>query len=244
VSNPSPSEDRATPPGTAAEPEPIDLLGYLKGLGRHWLAGLIAAIIVAGAFFGLGAVAGSGSQSVGSTWARAHVMMTLPAPANQGQAVMLSEAASRTINSYLAVQDSDPLLRHTAARLNDGTTVSVLKAATSMYWGGGGQVIAFYALGTDEKQAEQRANAYARAFIQDSSGLLPPAVAGTPVPTFTLVQAAFPSPANPDPLAAAGGSSTSKLLGSPVVDVVAGIVVGLLVMAGLELRSSRRRLTA
>lgn len=225
---------------SSQEPEPIDLLGYIKGLARHWLAGLIAAVVVAGAMFGLGLAAGAGADAVGTVWARSHVMMTLPAATDQAQAQMMSDSAQRLINSYVAVQHSDKLLSDTAANLGDGTSVTTLENAVSMYWGGGGQVVAFYALGTDQDQAEKRADAYAQAFVKDSPTLLPPAVSGAKVPTFTVVQKAFPSPASPAPNAATG-SSTGKLLGSPVIDVVGGVVVGLLVMAGLELRGSRRQ---
>jgi len=241
VSNPSQSQDAATPSsGLTQEPEPIDLLGYLKGLARHWLAGLITAIVVAGLAFGAGSLSGSGTEAVGTVWSRAHVMMTMPAAANEGQAVMMSEATTRIINSYVAVQDSDTLIKDTTAALGDGTNESTVKSATSIFWGGGGQVIAFYALGRDEAEAQKRADAYAQAFIKDSPSLLPAAVAGTSVPTFTLVQKAFPSTASPDPQAAVTGSS-AKLLGSPVVDVLAGVIVGLLVMAGLEMRAARRQ---
>lgn len=242
MSTPSPSEHRETPAAASpqAEPEPIDLLTYLKRLGSHWLAGLIAAVIVAGAMFAVGATSSSGADAIGTVWARSHVMMTLPGTTSEAQAQLVSDAAPRIISSYVAVQNADPLLKDTAAILNDGTTTGTLQKAVSMYWGGGSQVIAFYALGTDQQQAEKRADAYAQAFIKNSPTLLPPAVAGTMPPTFTVVQKAFPSAANPMPTAGAS-SSTSKLLGSPVVDVVAGVVIGLLVMAGLELRSSRRR---
>ncbi len=221
----------------SGEPEPVDLLGYLKRLAHHWLAGIITAVVVAGALFGAGLA--SGSDSVGSVWARTHVMVTMPAPTNEAQAQLLAASSDRLINSYVAVESSATLLADTAKILNDGTTTETLSNALSMYWGGG-QIIAFYALGTDQKQAEQRANAYAAAFVNDSGRLLPPVVSGAGRPTFTVVQPAFPSPANPSPTGVAR-STDGKLLKSPAVAGIAGIVVGLLTMAALELRNSRRR---
>lgn len=239
VSNPTPSEDPVTAQtDVSGEPEPVDLLGYLKRLAHHWLAGIITAVVVAAALFGAGLA--SGSDSVGSVWARTHVMVTMPAPTNEAQAQLLAASSDRLINSYLAVESSATLLADTAKILNDGTTTETLSNALSMYWGGGGQIIAFYALGTDQKQAEQRANAYAAAFVNDSGRLLPPVVSGAGRPTFTVVQPAFPSPANPSPTGAAGGTA-GKLLKSPAVVAIAGIVVGLLAMAALEMRNSRRR---
>ena len=45
--------DSSTQPPRPRNPgQPIDLLGFLKGLGHHWLAGLITFIVAAGLLVG------------------------------------------------------------------------------------------------------------------------------------------------------------------------------------------------
>lgn len=218
--------------------EPVDLLGYLKRLGRYWIAGLVAAVIVAGALLGYGAL--KSTSPVGTTWARAHVMVTLPEPRTEALGAASSNAGGRILSSYVAVDDSPKLLKDTAEILGSGTDIETLKAATSLYTGGGSQVLAVYALGNDEAQAAKRADAYAQALVKDGATLLPAPIAGLGTPTFTIVEKAEPSAASPDPEAAASGGGSS-LLGSPVVAVVAGLVVGVVVMGLAEITIGRRR---
>lgn len=236
--SPAPQNSPESQPPATRESEPVDLLGYLKRLGRYWIAGLVAAVIVAGALFGYGAT--KSSSPVGGSWAMAHVMVTLPEPTTEALGAASSDAGSRVLSSYVAVDDSDVLMKDTAKRLGDSTDLKTLKAATSLYTGGGSQVLAVYALGTDQGQAEKRADAYAQAVVDNGSTLLPPAVKGLGTPTFTIVEKAGPSTASPDPEASSAGSGSS-LLGSPVVAVVAGVVVGLVVMGVLEFVLGRRR---
>ncbi|AZZ40349.1 chain-length determining protein [Acidipropionibacterium jensenii] len=235
----SSTEDLSAPnrgAGGSEEPEPIDLLGYLRNLGRHWLAGLITAVVVAALLLGYGAL--KGSDTVGSTWARAHVMVTLPDPRTDAQSRVLAQSVQYVMATYVAVDDNQQILQQTAKNLGDGTSVETLRASTSAFWGGGGQIIALYATGTDLQQAEKRANAYAQAFVSESAKFMPAPVKGLSPSTLTLVQQAGASPSNPS--AQAGGSKTA-LLKSPIVSVVIAIVVGAAVMAGAELVSSRRR---
>lgn len=228
----------ATQPTAPTQPtEPIDLLGYLKRMGHYWIAGLVAAVIVAGALLGFGAT--RQADPVGSTWAKAHVMVTLPEPRTAALGAASSDSGSRVMASYVAVDDSPQLLKDTASILGDGTNTEVLKSATSLYAGGGSQIMAVYALGNDEAQAEKRADAFAQALVKNSATLLPAYMSGLGTPTFTVVEKAEPSAASPDPEAAstAGGSSA---LGSPVVAVAAGLVVGIVVMGLAEVAVGRR----
>lgn len=222
--------------GGSEEPEPIDLLGYLRSLGRHWLAGLITAVVVAALLLGYGAL--KGSDTVGSTWARAHVMVTLPDPRTDAQSRVLAQTGQFVMATYVAVEDNDEILQKTAQNLGDGTSVATLRSATSAYWGGGGQIIALYATGTDLQQAEKRADAYAEAFVSETAKFMPAPIEGLSPATLTMVQKAGASPANPS---AQTAGSKSALLKSPVVAVVIAIIAGAVVMAGAELVSSRRR---
>ena len=174
--------------------QPIDLLGFFKGLGRHWLAGLITLIVTAGLLVGYS---------------------LLMAPKN---------------------------IVNTAVKyLHDGTTADDLKASASLYWGGGGTVIAVYSMGTNQEQATERANAYARAFTEKANDLVPTSLDGLPQPKLTIVQQAFPS--DPNPHAPVTTTSSNKLL-SPAVGVLVGLVLGLVVMGVLEYRSSRRSMAS
>lgn len=229
--------NNSTAPQNSAEP--VDLLGYLKRLGRYWIAGLVAAVIVAGALLGYGAT--RGTDPVGSSWAKAHIMVTLPEPKTEALGAASSDAGSRVLASYAAVGDSDLLIKDAVKRLGDGTDAETLKAATSLYSGGGSQILAVYALGTDEAQAQKRANAYAQAVVDNSSTLLPQAVRGLGTPTFTVVEKAAPSSASPDPTVSSGSSSVSALLGSPLIAVVVGLVAGVVVMGLAEITVGRRR---
>ncbi len=219
--------------------EPIDLLGYLKRMGHYWIAGLVAAVIVAGALMGFGALKG-GAEPVGSTWARAHVMVTFPEPKNEAQATVEAAAAPRIINSYVALDGEDALLRTTASELGDGTTVPTLKQSTNIYWGGGGQIIAFYALGQDENQAAKRADAYAQAFVKDAPTMLPTGMTGSAVPTFTQVGKAKESAASPSPNAPSAGG-LSATISSPLMAVIVGVVAGVVVMGLAEYFVGRSR---
>lgn len=225
----------ATEPESA---EPIDLLGYLKRVGHYWIAGLVAAVLVAGAMFGFGAV--KGGETVGSTWAKAHVMVTFPEPKNEAQATVEAASASRIINSYVALDGNQTLLKATASTMGDGTEVSTLKQSTNIYWGGGGQIIAFYGLGQDENQAAKRADAYAQAFIKTAPSLLPSGVAGSAVPTFTEIGKAQESAASPSPNAPSAGG-LGATISSPLVAVIVGLVAGVVVMGLAEFFGGRRR---
>ncbi len=217
---------------------PIDLLGYLKRLGRYWIAGLTAAVLIAGALLVYGTT--RGTDLVGTTWAKAYVMVTMPEPKTEALGAVAADASTRVLASYVAVSDSDVLINDTMKRLNDGSDALTLKAATSLYTGGGSQIMAVYALGTDQAQAEKRADAYTQALVDNSATLLPPAVKGLGTPIFTGIGKAGPSSASPDPLASPTGDG-SPLLRSPVVAIIAGLMVGLIVMGGLEVLAKRRR---
>ncbi|APZ09915.1 hypothetical protein [Acidipropionibacterium acidipropionici] len=240
MSNPTESHSLAEhEPAEHRAAEPIDLLGYLKRMGHYWIAGLVAAVIVAGALLGFGAT--RGSDPVGSTWAKAHVMVTLPEPRTTALGAASADAGTRVLSSYVAVSDSDLLINDAVKRLGDGTKPATLKAATSLYSGGGSQILAVYALGTDEAQAQKRANAYAQALVANGSTLLPQAVQGLGTPTFTVVEKAAPSSASPDPAVSSGASSSTALLTSPVIAVVLGLVAGVIVMGVAEITVGRRR---
>lgn len=219
--------------------EPIDLLGYLKRMGHYWIAGLVAAVIVAGALLGFGAT--RQADPVGSTWAKAHVMVTMPEPKTTALGAASADSGTRLLASYVAVSDSDVLLNDAAKRLGDGTKVPTLKSATSLYSGGGSQVLAVYALGTDEAQAQKRANAYAEALVANGSKVLPQSVQGLGTPTFTVVEKAGPSSASPDPTVTTGSSNAAALLESPLIAVVLGVVAGVIVMGVAEITVGRRR---
>ena len=92
-------------------------------------------------------------------------------------------------------------------------------------------------MGTNQNQAIERANAYARAFAEKANDLIPSSLDGLPLPKLTFIQPAFPSDPNPK---APATNMTSNKLSSPIVGVLAGLVLGLLVMGVLEYRSSRR----
>jgi capsular polysaccharide biosynthesis protein len=218
--------------------EPVDLLGYLRRMGHYWIAGLVAAVIVAGALLGYGAT--RPADTVGTVWAKAHVMVTMPEPKNEADATVQAEAAPRLINSYVALDGSDKILASTAKILGDGTTVTILRNNTNLYWAGGGQIIAVYALGSDDDQAEKRADALAQAFVKDAPAMLPPVVAGGDDPTLTVVQKAQPSVASPSPTAPSSGG-LSRMISSPLVSVLGGVVVGLVVMAIAEIIGNHRR---
>ncbi|WP_157756365.1 YveK family protein [Acidipropionibacterium acidipropionici] len=134
MSNPTESHSLAEhEPAEHRAAEPIDLLGYLKRMGHYWIAGLVAAVIVAGALLGFGAT--RGSDPVGSTWAKAHVMVTLPEPRTTALGAASADAGTRVLSSYVAVSDSDLLINDAVKRLGDGTKPATLKAATSLYSG-------------------------------------------------------------------------------------------------------------
>lgn len=207
-------------------------------MGHYWIAGLVAAVIVAGALLGFGAT--RSTIPVGTVWAKAHVMVTLPTPKNEADATVQAEASSRLINSYVALDGDDKLLGPTAKILGHGTTTTILRENTNLYWAGGGQIIAVYALGSDTAQAEQRANAYAQAFVDHAPSMMPPVVADGDDPTFTLVQKAQPSIASPSP-DAPSSAGLSRMISSPLVAVLGGVVVGLVVMGVAEVIGSHRR---
>lgn len=222
------------------ESGPVDLLGFLKGLGHHWLAGLVTFVIVAGLLIGWALVAAP-RDNIGTSSAHAHVLVSLPAPDSQAQAQLESSIVPQIMNNYLAPQSPDVLANAAAAKLHDGTAASDLKKACSTYWGGGGTVIAIYALGRDDDEAMKRADACAQAFVEHANDVVPPAITGMRSPTLSVIQKAFVSDPNPDPkVANASGSGSMRKLASPVTGIVAGIILGLVVMGILEYRDSRR----
>ena len=199
--------DSSTQPPRPRNPgQPIDLLGFLKGLGHHWLAGLITFIVAAGLLVGYSLLMAP-RNTVGTVAAHAHVMVTLPEPRTEAQATVESATVDQIMSNYV------------------------------VYWGGGGTVIAVYAMGTNQNQAIERANAYARAFAEKANDLVPSSLASLPQPKLTIVQPAFPS--DPNPNAPATNKNSTKL-SSPMVGVAAGLILGLVVMGVLEYRSSRR----
>lgn len=224
------------PQPVPGEPEPIDLLSYLRGLAHHWLAGLITAVVVAALVFAVGMVAPK--DKVGSTWAKAHVMVSMPAPASAQEGQLAATLVPNVMNTYVALKDADPLVNATVSALGKGTDADTVRAACAPYWGGGGLIIAFYCRGTDLAQAQDRTNAYAKAFIATANTVLPAPITGGQHPTLTLVEPALPS--DPNPADKAGASSLSSSLTSPVAAVAVGILAGLAMMALLELRTSRR----
>ena len=228
------SSNQPTSPYDAGQP--IDLLGFLKGLGHHWIAGLITFIVVAGLLVGYSLLLPP-KDTVGTVAAHAHVMVTLPEPRTEAQATVESATVDQIMSNYIALDAPTPIVNAALKKLHDGTTADDLKAAASVYWGGGGTVIAVYAMGTNQNQAIRRANAYARAFAEKANDLIPSSLDGLPLPKLTFIQPAFPSDPNPK---APATNMTSNKLSSPIVGVLAGLVLGLLVMGVLEYRSSRR----
>ncbi|MDO4412640.1 chain-length determining protein [Cutibacterium sp.] len=230
----------AAPRNAGSRNQPVDLLGFLKGLAQHWLAGLITFVIVAGILVGYSAIFAP-KDNVGSIAAHGHVMATLPEPSTEAQATIESAAVQTIMTNYQALTTPDPIITAALNYLHDGTTAEDLKKAASTYWGGGGTVIAIYATGTTEDQAVQRANAYARAFTEKANDLVPSPVAGLPQPKLTILGPAFPSDPNPAPPENADdGTKLASEFSSPIVGVAAGVVLGLVVMGILEYRSSRR----
>lgn len=233
--------DSSTQPPRPRDPgQPIDLLGFLKGLGHHWLAGLITFIVAAGLLVGYSLLMAP-KNTVGTVAAHAHVMVTLPEPRTEAQATVESATVGQIMSNYVALTTPDPIVNAAVKYLHDGTTADDLKAGTSVYWGGGGTVIAVYAMGTNQNQAIERANAYARAFAEKANDLVPSSLASLPQPKLTIVQPAFPS--DPNPNAPATNKNSTKL-SSPMVGVAAGLILGLVVMGVLEYRSSRRSRTS
>ena len=156
--------DSSTQPPRPRDPgQPIDLLGFLKGLGHHWLAGLITFIVAAGLLVGYSLLMAP-RNTVGTVAAHAHVMVTLPEPRTEAQATVESATVDQIMSNYVALTTPDPIVNAAVKYLHDGTTADDLKAGASVFWGGGGTVMAVYAMGTTQNQAIERANAYARAF--------------------------------------------------------------------------------
>ena len=228
------------PPRPRDPGQPIDLLGFLKGLGHHWLAGLITFIVAAGLLVGYSLLMAP-KNTVGTVAAHAHVMVTLPEPRTEAQATVESATVGQIMSNYVALTTPDPIVNTAVKYLHDGTTANDLKASASLYWGGGGTVIAVYSMGTNQEQATERANAYARAFTEKANDLVPTSLDGLPQPKLTIVQQAFPS--DPNPHAPVTTTSSNKLL-SPAVGVLVGLVLGLVVMGVLEYRSSRRSMAS
>ncbi|QQY15889.1 chain-length determining protein [Cutibacterium avidum] len=219
--------------------QPIDLLGFLKGLVRHWFAGLLTFVVVAGILVGYSLFIAP-KDTVGKVAAHGHIMVTLPEPRTEAQAIIESSTVSTIMSNYVALATPEPTVKAAVKYLHDGTTADDLKKAASVHWGGGGTVIAVYALGTDEGQAIRRANAYARAFTETANAVAPSPLHGLPHPKLTVVQQAFPSDPNLEAPKVKDSDDPGKMI-SPSVGVGAGLVLGLLVMGLLEYRSSRRR---
>ena len=229
--------DSSTQPPRPRNPgQPIDLLGFLKGLGHHWLAGLITFIVAAGLLVGYSLLMAP-RNTVGTVAAHAHVMVTLPEPRTEAQAPVDSAPGALILWCIGALPPPDAQLDAAVKYLHDGTTADDLKAGASVYWGGGGTVIAVYAMGTNQNQAIERANAYARAFAEKANDLVPSSLASLPQPKLPIVPPAYPSGPNPN---GAASPYCPSGLSSPMVGVAAGLILGLVVMGVLEYRSSRR----
>lgn len=121
------------PPRPRDPGQPIDLLGFLKGLGHHWLAGLITFIVAAGLLVGYSLLMAP-KNTVGTVAAHAHVMVTLPEPRTEAQATVESATVGQIMSNYVALTTPDPIVNTAVKYLHDGTTADDLKAGTSVYW--------------------------------------------------------------------------------------------------------------
>lgn len=246
----SPVSDNLQPPATprvedttsgtpgAAEPRPVDLLTYLRQVGRRWLVGVVVLVLVGG--LGLAWAAVSPNDEVGSVTAHAHVAVTMPAPSSVAQATVLAGTDARIIAAYTAIDGDKSLISAAVSNLHDGTTAATMSQAVSLYSGGGSNIIAVYGMGRTPAEAIKRANAYAKAFVEHANDILPAPVSGVDHPKLTIAEAAFVGAANPSKTASTKTAALSKLA-SPAVIAIVAVVAALAAMVIAEGVVSRRR---
>lgn len=207
----------------------VDMLDYLKSLLRHWIAGVVALVLVAGAV-GVFLLRGSSGGSYASL---VHVAVAQTGVRTEAQAITASDDYERRMFGIAAV-GSQPKVREIAAKnLGGAVTAQDLDGLVGVKWGGNSDVLDVTANGPDRATSDARAIAMAKALTTSvAHGLMPQTESGIGY-KLTVVDVPMPDP---------NSESTARSKGQVVVGAaVAGVIVGLAVMAVAEAVAARRR---
>lgn len=206
----------------------VDLLAYLQRLTRYLVPAAVVGLVVALAIASLGFFQKQEFHT------KAHVLVQPPETKGADRAPIEAELLSRTMRTYVALEDLPQIVDAAAAKTNGKFTPEQVAERTEIFWGGGSMLLAMKATADNEADAELLSNAMAGALVEVGPGLLKRA-SGT-VPVMSVVE---PARTDDDP-SLAPTSRTSMVLPG----VAAGLIAGLLTAGVLELRSSRRRRVA
>lgn len=218
---------RPRPAGDDAE-QPIDLLAYVRRLGRHLvpaaLLGVITALVVALAL-GL-----SGSSST-QYHTKAHVMLQ-PNATNATVAAAEGQLLGNYMRTYVALGDADVITNDVVKALNGKYTAEQISTMMNVYWGGGSLLLAVQAVAPDHQDALDISEAGAKALVAHQLDLVN--MSRAQAPHLALVQDAI------DDTPATSGGSSNHFKGI-VPGIGAGVLVTLLAAVVLEWLNSRRR---
>lgn len=205
------------------------MLDYLRSLLRHWIAGVVALVLVAGSVGAFLLRGGSG----GSYASLVHVAVTQTGVRTEVQAITASDDYERRMFGIAAVGSQLKVREIAAKNLGGAVTAQDLDGLVGVKWGSNSDVLDVTANGPDRATADARAMAMAKALATSvANGLMPQSGSGI---GYKLMIVDLPTP---DP----NSGSTARSKGQVVVGAaVAGVIVGLAVMAVAEAVAARRR---
>lgn len=209
------------------EEETVDLLAYARRVARHLLPAAVLGLLV------MVAVAALGFVQKPTYHTKAHVLVQPAQLPARDQASIEAEMLSRTMRTYVALDDLPVLVEAAAARTNGRFTPEQVASMTEIYWGGGSMLLAIRADASTLDDAKLLSNAMAEALVEHGPGLLNKQK--ETVPVMSVVEQA-----KIDEDAPAAASRTSML---PIA-LAAGVLVTALGAVVLEWLASRRRRAA
>lgn len=206
-----------------------DIVDYLKSLLHHWIAGVVALIVVAGAagvFLLRGGTEGSYASMV-------HVAVSQTGVKTEAQAITAGDAYARRMFGLAAVGTQEKVRAQAAKNLGGNVTADDLTGAVAIKWGANSDVLDVTAKAPDRETADARAVAMAKALTTSvADGLMPETDSGIGY-RLTIVDDPAPDPTS---------QSTARGKGQVVVAAgLAGLIAGVAVMAVFEAVAAHRR---
>ena len=209
--------------------ETVDLIGYLSRLKRFWLPALVIGLLAAVAVAFLGREAAP--EEVHHTMAL--VMVQLPSTSNAAAAEAEAQMSSQLMRTFVALDDVPVLTDTVSKKLNGRFTPQQVADMTSIFWGGGSQLLAMQAQAPTEQDALDLSNAMADALVANGAQVVK--LPADQMPRIVKVQDALDDSAF---TATTTGSSLASTIGEALG---AGIVAALLAAFVLEWVSAIRR---
>lgn len=207
--------------------EVIDVLTYIKRLGRFLVPGAIVALVVA---VGLGAWALT-AESTHTYNQKAHVLVYPNVAKDEAVATQQSQLLGMMMRTYVALEDVPAYTEAVSAASKGKFTPEQVAEGLRIFWGGGSNLLAFQATGENLDDTNELANLGAEVFVTKAPEMAP----NDPqlwAPKLTVVER---SAENTPPTTASDG------LGLPGA-LAGGLGAGALTMLVLEaLQASRSR---